>query len=55
LDAKIARPAQFWPINAALRALGVMAKAAEDEFTTFGLMGFRSHAMIVERATEVRA
>jgi hypothetical protein len=54
LDAKAARPAQFWPINAALRALGVMARQTEDEFTTFGLMGFRSHAMIAERAAEIR-
>jgi hypothetical protein len=55
LDAKIARPAQFWPINAALRALGVVTKPPEDEFTAFGLMGYRSHAMITERAAEVRA
>jgi hypothetical protein len=55
LDAKVTRPPQFWPINAALRALGVMAKPPEDEFTTFGLMAYRSHAMIAERAGEVRA
>jgi hypothetical protein len=53
LDAKVARPAQFWPINAALRALGVIARPTEDEFTVFGLMSFRSHAMIVERAGKV--
>jgi hypothetical protein len=52
LDAKVARPPQFWPINAALRALGMTAKSPDDEFTTFGLMGFRSHAMIAERAAE---
>jgi hypothetical protein len=54
LDASVGRPAQFWPINAALRALGVMARPTEDEFTVFGLMAYRSHAMITERATEVR-
>jgi hypothetical protein len=54
LDAKVARPPQFWPINAALRALGLLAKPTEDEFTAFGLMGYRSHAMIAERAVEVR-
>jgi hypothetical protein len=55
LDASISRPPQFWPINAALRALGVVAPPPADEFTVFGLMGFRNHAMIMERAAEVRA
>jgi hypothetical protein len=43
LDAKVARPPQFWPINAALRALGVVAQPPDDEFTVFGLMNYRSH------------
>jgi hypothetical protein len=55
LDASISRPPQFWPINAALRALGVVARPPEDEFTRFGLMAFRSHAMIAERAFEMLA
>lgn len=55
LDAKVARPPQFWPINAALRALSVVAKPPDDEFTTFGLMAFHSHTMIVDRAVEVIA
>ena len=54
LDAKVSRPAQFWPINAALRSLGVAALPPADEFTVFGLMAFRSHAMIVAGGTEVR-
>jgi hypothetical protein len=53
LDASIKRPAQFWPINAALRALGVVARAPEDEFTAFGLMRYRSHEMIYAKANEV--
>ena len=54
LDAKVARPPQFWPINAALRALGVAARLPKDEFTVFGLMGFSSHTTIYEKAAEVR-
>jgi hypothetical protein len=55
LDAKVARPPQFWPINAALRALGVVPQPPDDEFTAFGLMNYCSHTMIAERAAEVRA
>lgn len=55
LDASISRPPQFWPINAALRSLGIVAQPPVDEFTVFGLMQYRSHTMIMERATEVRA
>jgi hypothetical protein len=54
LDAKVNRPPQFWPINAALRSLGVVAQPPADEFTVFGLMGYRSHATIAERAGAIR-
>jgi hypothetical protein len=53
LDATVSRPPQFWPINGALRALGVQAHPPDDEFTTLGLMGYRSHAMIAAHATEI--
>jgi hypothetical protein len=54
LDASVMRPAQFWPINAALKSLGVVAQAAADEFTVFGLMGYRSNRMIAANGAEVK-
>lgn len=41
------RAPQFWPVNAALRSLGVAAQPGEDEFTTFGLARFRSNEAII--------
>jgi hypothetical protein len=40
------RPAAFWPINAALRAIGVRAAGGADEFTAFGLASWTSNAAI---------
>lgn len=42
----LSRPPTFWPINAALRSLGVEATATADEFTTFGLRAWTSNADI---------
>jgi hypothetical protein len=53
LDAGVSRPPQFWPVNAALRSLGVVACPPDDEFTVFGLMKYRSHAMITASAAEI--
>jgi hypothetical protein len=53
LDASVSRPPQFWPINAALRSLGVIAQGTADEFTVFGLMGYRSNAMIAANGAEM--
>jgi len=36
-----ARAPAFWPVNAALRALGVKALGGVDELSTFGLAGLR--------------
>lgn len=41
------RAAQFWPVNAALRAIGVVAAAGEDEFTTFGLAAHSTNTAIL--------
>ena len=38
------RPRALWPVNAALRGLGVVAQKDLDEFTTFGLDRWRSSA-----------
>jgi hypothetical protein len=54
LDASVSRPPQFWPVNAALRSLGVIARPPDDEFTVFGLMRYRSHAMIAATGAEVQ-
>jgi hypothetical protein len=53
LDASVSRPPQFWPVNAALRSLGVIALPTADEFTVFGLMGYRSNAMVAASGVEV--
>lgn len=42
----LSRPPAFWPINAALRALGIRATPPSDEFTTFGLRAWTSNAEI---------
>lgn len=44
------RPPSVWPINAALRGLGVVAKPPHDEFTSFGLRAWTSNAEIRARA-----
>jgi hypothetical protein len=48
------RPRPTWPINAALRGLGVRAAAGHDEFDTFGLGGYRNHEAILARAMPIR-
>ena len=48
------RPRATWPINAALRGLGVVAASGMDEFDTFGLAPYRSLDVIRERALPVR-
>ncbi len=47
------RPQKLWPINAALRALGIEATDTDDEFQSFGLANFRSNDAIRERAHDV--
>jgi hypothetical protein len=54
LAAAVPRPARFWPINAALRGLGVVASPPQDEFIAFGLVPYRSHDAIYAQASEVR-
>jgi hypothetical protein len=49
------RAPTLWPINVALRALGVRAIAPQDEFSTLGLGTFRDHAAIHARAWPYRA
>jgi hypothetical protein len=49
-----ARAPTLWPINVALRAMGVHAAAPQDEFSTFGLGAFRDHAAIHARAWPYR-
>jgi hypothetical protein len=50
----LTRPAPFWPINAALRALGIKATTSEDEFTAFGLRGVVSNDAIHTNAIPAR-
>ena len=47
------RPPAFWPINVALKGLGVRAAPGADEFTTFGLGLFRSAEDIIGGAVPV--
>jgi hypothetical protein len=49
------RPRSTWPVNAALRGLGVQALGGLDEFDSFGLGAYRSHDDIVARALPLRA
>lgn len=44
------RPPYLWPVNVALRGLGITALAGQDEFTTFGLGHFRSVEDIMDHA-----
>jgi hypothetical protein len=48
------RAPQFWPVNAALRALGVVARKDADEFTVLGLGNCRNHEALVARGAPVR-
>lgn len=54
---KSSRPRSLWPINAALRGLGVDAGGSRglDEFEAFGLMDYRSHEHIADRAFRLRS
>jgi hypothetical protein len=54
LAASVPRPAQFWPVNAALRGLGVVASPPQDEFIAFGLVPYRSNDKVFAQASEVR-
>ncbi|HRK19480.1 MAG TPA: hypothetical protein PK970_11030 [Hyphomicrobiaceae bacterium] len=47
------RPTSLWPINVVLRALGVAATFAEDEFSRTGLADYRTNDAIVERAARL--
>lgn len=42
----LSRPAAVWPINAALRALGVRARPPDDEFTAMGLRNWSTNGDI---------
>jgi hypothetical protein len=44
------RPRSTWPINAALRGLGITAAQGFDEFDRFGLGAYRSNDEIAARA-----
>jgi hypothetical protein len=48
------RPRATWPINAALRGLGVKSVAGRDEFDCFGLGAFPSFAAIIQHALSIR-
>jgi hypothetical protein len=48
------RSRSTWPINAALRALGVRAAAGHDEFESFGIGLYRTHDAILARALPVQ-
>lgn len=47
------RPARLWPINAALRSLGVVPEEGEDEFQAMGLGFYRSNEDIWSMAGQV--
>lgn len=51
-DTVSGRPRSLWPINAALRGLGVRIEGSQyiDEFEAFGLADYRSHDAIAGRA-----
>lgn len=48
------RAAHLWPVNQALRALGIRAHGGLDEFTAFGLGAFRSNEAILAGARPLR-
>ena len=47
------RAPSFWPINIALKGLGVVASPSEDEFTTFGLGDWRHTEDILAHAPQI--
>lgn len=47
------RAPQFWPVNAALRSIGVVAAPGEDEFTTFGLAAYHTNDAILAAGRKV--
>jgi hypothetical protein len=51
-DDQAARPDSDWPINRALRSLGVARTRQHDEFAMFGLAGYRGYRDIVADAEE---
>lgn len=53
LEAARTRPPYLWPINAALRGLGLAAGAGQDEFSALGLAHFRSSQDILDSAVAV--
>jgi hypothetical protein len=48
------RAPRFWPVNAALRSLGVMARADADEFEVFGLAACRDLEALAAAGVPVR-
>lgn len=48
------RPRATWPINAALRGLGLHAMAGLDEFDTFGLGLYPTNETVAARALSLR-
>ncbi len=48
------RAPSLWPVNAALRTLGVAARDGEDEFQAFGLHFYRSNEAIWSMAARAR-
>jgi hypothetical protein len=49
---KDGRPAAEWPINRALRGVGVRRSRDEDEFLRFGLGRYRSYEDIAAQAAD---
>lgn len=47
------RPRSLWPINVALRTLGVVARPGSDEFEALGLAAWRQTDEILARASEI--
>lgn len=47
------RPRSLWPINMALKGLGIIAAAGGDEFTVSGLGGWRHTEDIIAQAREL--
>ena len=54
VDQGLGRPAATWPINGALRALGVIAQPGRDAFETFGLDLYRTFEDVTSGALPVR-
>jgi hypothetical protein len=52
-DDEARRPSSEWPINRALRGIGVARDGQNDEFRMFGLAGYRHYGDIAAYATVV--